>query len=80
MHSTKSPFNEIVDFFTSLPDNESVIAFKPSHESQKYVESLLKKQLTLGLDEEENKVLDQFLLIEHLLRMSKIRAKDRIAA
>jgi len=40
---TSRAFDEIVDFITSLPKNEQILAFKPSIASQGRMEELLQK-------------------------------------
>lgn len=77
---TYRAFDEIIDFITSMPQPQQVLAYKPSEESQSRLENLLEKKRETALNEAENKELEQFLLIEHLMRVAKARAKKRLAA
>jgi hypothetical protein len=77
---TYRAFDEIIDFITSMPQPQQVLAYKPSTESQTRLEDLLEKQRNSVLNEAENKELEQFLLIEHLMRIAKARARKRLAA
>ncbi|MCC7507219.1 MAG: hypothetical protein IT259_18075 [Saprospiraceae bacterium] len=71
-------FEEIVDFLTSTPSPAQVLAFKPSAALQNRAEELLQKSKDGSLTETEQKDLEYFLVIEHLMRMAKIRANQRI--
>jgi hypothetical protein len=77
---TYRAFDEIIDFITSMPQPQQVLAYKPSTESQSRLEDLLEKKRNSILNEVENKELEQFLLIEHLMRVAKARARKRLAA
>jgi hypothetical protein len=67
--------DEIINFIVSFPPLEQIAAFQPSAEAcQRLAELLYKKQSdTLSLVEKQE--LEQFLFIEHLMRMAKVRAK-----
>jgi len=71
-------FDEIVDFLTSTPSPAQVLAFKPSLNLQNRADELLQKSKEGSLTEAEQRDLDYFLVIEHLMRMAKIRANQRI--
>ncbi len=73
-------FDEIVDFLTSCPTPEDVISFKPSTKAQNRVSELLAKKQEERLSEPEQQELEQFLLIEHMMRLAKARARKRLAA
>lgn len=71
-------FDEIIDFITSMPQNEQILAYKPSQTSIQRLETLLEKKKGDDLSEDENIEIDRFLLIEHLMRVAKARAKKRL--
>lgn len=77
---TSRAFDEIVDLLTSCPTPEEVLSFKPSPKMQKRVSFLLDKKKNDQLTEEEKQEMDHFMIIEHLMRMAKLRAKKRMAA
>ena len=73
-------FDEIVDFITSAPQPEQILKFKPSTDAQMRLESLLDKKREDGLSADENHELEQYLTIEHIMRLAKARARQRLAA
>lgn len=80
MISSPRYLDEIVDFITSGPSPDEIIAFRPSQTAQDYLSLLLEKKQAESLTDEEQSELDYYLFIEHLLRMSKIKATQKMAA
>ena len=80
MDSTGRPFEEIIDFLISAPLPEEVLAFKPSIETQLQLEELLSKNEEGSLSTEEQKEMEQFLMLEHLMRLAKSKARQKLAA
>jgi hypothetical protein len=72
-------FDEIVDFLTSCPSPDAVVAFKPSADLQTRSEFLLEKKRQNTLTPQERQELDYFMVIEHLMRMAKARARKRLS-
>lgn len=72
-------FDEVIDFLTSFPRPEDIVAFKPSVLLQSRAEDLLEKKREGTLTVDENRELDYFMVIEHLMRMAKARARQRLA-
>ena len=72
---TFSVFDEVATFMTSMPKPEAVMNFKPSSASQLRLEELLDKKREEGLSDSEIHELDQFLMVEHLMRLAKARAR-----
>lgn len=77
---TNRAFDEIIDLLTSCPKPEEVINFKPSSKMQERASSLLEKKRKGTLAEEELQELEHFMLLEHLMRLAKARARKRLAA
>ena len=73
-------FDEIVDLITSAPQPEQILNFKPSIAAQRRLEMLLDKQREEGLTDDEKHELEQYLTIEHIMRLAKARARQRLAA
>ena len=73
-------FDEIVDFITSAPQPEQILNFKPSMAAQRRLETLLEKKREEGLNDNEKHELEQYLTIEHIMRLAKARARQRITA
>jgi hypothetical protein len=74
---TYRAFDEIIDFITSAPQPEQILAFRPSPSIQNRLEDLLEKKRETSLNEAEMHELDQFLLLEHLMRIAKAKARTR---
>ena len=75
---TYRAFDEAIDFITSLPRPEQVLAYKPSVASVHRLESLLEKKREGQLSAEESHELEQYLMIEHLMRVARKKAKNQI--
>ncbi len=71
-------FDVIIDFLTSCPLPEAVVAYKPSVALQNRANVLLEKNRQGDLTETEKQELDYFMVIEHLMRLAKARARKRL--
>ena len=69
---TYRAYDEIIDFITSSLDPKEVLNFRPPTSVINSVEDLYKKK-TSELNSEENKELDRFMLIKHVMIMAKKR-------
>ena len=70
-------YEEVIELFANGTSPEGIISFKPSSESQERVKMLLEKNRNAGLTPEEEAELDDFGLIEHLMRLVKARARQK---
>jgi len=57
---------------------EEIITFKPSDDLNNRVTELLAKEKTVSITEEEKKELDQYMWLEHLMRLAKARARKAL--
>jgi hypothetical protein len=73
-------YDEMIDFITSAPRPEEIVLFTPSLKSQQRLEDLQFRRREEGLTEAELHELEQFVMIEHIMRMAKAKAKKRLAA
>jgi len=73
-----SAYDEVLDFLTSTPTPEQIIAFRPSQATQARINGLLEANRDGQLTKEERAELDEFEQIEHLMRQLKIRAQARL--
>lgn len=65
--------DEIVEFIAKeIP--EKILAFKASQKTKSRVFDLLFKQKNAELTEDEHAELNNFLVLEHLMRLAKARA------
>ncbi|MEN0006963.1 MAG: hypothetical protein AAF798_22620 [Bacteroidota bacterium] len=73
-------FDELASLLASM-DPEKVIAFSTSPSSQDRLEELLDKNKTEeGLSAEENKEMEQFMLLEHIVSLAKAKALKNLTA
>ena len=73
-------YDEMIDFITSVPRPEEIVSFSPSEASQLRLEDLQFKRREEGLTEDELHELEQFVMVEHIMRIAKVKAKKRLAA
>jgi hypothetical protein len=73
-------YEEFVDFLAGGTTPQGVIDFHPSDQTKTRVAELIHRQKTSGLPPEETAELNQYLQIEHLMRLAKARARQRLAA
>ena len=73
-------YDEIIDFIIKGKPPEEIISFKPSDNTNKRVEYLIYKERDEGLTPPETSELEHYLLIEHLMRLAKARAKKQLKA
>ena len=71
-------YDEVLDFLLTSPSPKEIVAFRPSQEVQARVRYLLdanRNQLTA----DEQAELDEYAQVEHLMRMLKIKAREKLA-
>jgi len=72
-------YEEIIDFIAAGTTPKRVIAFQPSEEVRARVADLIHREKTNGLTSEESSELNQYLQLEHLMRLAKARARAHLA-
>ena len=72
-------YDEIIELFANGSSPEKIVSFRPSKESQTRVKELLQKNRTDKLTPEEEAELDEFGLLEHLMRLVKARARQKVS-
>lgn len=73
-----SAYDEVLEFLTSTPTPQQIIAFRPSETTQTRINLLLEASRDGRLTKEEQAELDEFEQLEHLMRRLKIRAQARL--
>ena len=68
-------FDQIVDFVATGALREDLIRFAADNETRERVAWLIQKEKTDGLLPEETSELDDYMRLEHLIRMAKTRAR-----
>ncbi len=70
--------DEVVDFLTSEPTPEQILAFRPSELVQERINYLLDANRNSSLSSIEQGELDEFEEIEHFMRRLKIRVLTKL--
>ena len=71
--------DEVIEFITAGPSIRNVANFQASAEAKARVESLIRKEKTDGLTPEEKSELDDFMTLEHIMRLAKARAHGHLS-
>jgi 3-methyladenine DNA glycosylase/8-oxoguanine DNA glycosylase len=69
---------EVFKFLCSTPTPEQIIAFKPSDRSEDRLSELLSLNRQGTLAENDRVELDQYLWVNHLMNMLKIRVREKL--
>jgi hypothetical protein len=69
---------EVVAFLAGQPSSEAIIAFHPSAEVADRMYELIDRESSGPLSDDEQRELESYLYLEHLLRMMKIEAHRRL--
>jgi hypothetical protein len=72
-------YDEFIEFIAGGTTPETVVAFRPSEAARARVSELIQRQKSESLAAEEIAELDQCLQLEHLIRLAKARARQRLA-
>jgi hypothetical protein len=72
-------YEEIVDFIAAGTTPQTVAHFEPSQGTKDRVADLIHREKTTGLDPDEASELDQYLRMEHIMRLAKARAPSHFA-
>lgn len=75
----KQLFDEITDFLASAPSTDELLAFQPSDHLAERLAFLLEANKDGVLSKEETAELDEFLRMNHLLKMVRLKAQLRHA-
>jgi hypothetical protein len=65
---------EVLEFLSSFPSPEAVIALRPAEALQTQIATLLEKNRTVGLTPAEEQLWQGYQYLEHIVRMAKARA------
>ncbi len=71
-------YDEFVDFIARGSTPQSVIDFRPSEETKAHGAELIRRQKNEALPPDETAELNQYLQIEHLMRLARARARQRL--
>ena len=72
-------YEEVIDFIASGPSPGAIVSFRPSPEASERVAALVEREKSTGLSAEEKAELDHYMELEHIMRLAKARARQRLA-
>jgi hypothetical protein len=79
MGNLHQAYEELALFIASL-DPQKLLDLKPSEATLERVEELIFKKKEAALDEAEQRELDRYLALEHLIALAKAQARIRLMA
>jgi len=68
-------YKEIIDFIAAGTTPQDLVVFRPSEAAKEQVADLIYREKTTGLTAEETTELNNYLQLEHLMRLAKARAR-----
>lgn len=72
-------YEEFVDFMVAKMQPREIIDFRPSERAKARVHELIARQKDEQLDPDESAELNHFLEMEHMMRLAKARARQRLS-
>jgi hypothetical protein len=78
--NTTTVYDEIIEFIAAGTTPQSVVDFKLSEAAQERLEDLVYQHKMGEITPEEKEELNNFLRLEHIMRMAKARAYKYIDA
>ncbi|TAE25261.1 MAG: hypothetical protein EAZ91_19395 [Cytophagales bacterium] len=74
-----SVYDEFASFLSGLSPKR-VLAYKASPKAQERVRQLVEKTKMAGLTNEENAEMERYMVVEHIVRLAKAKALQRLSA
>ncbi|NEP11094.1 MAG: hypothetical protein F6K14_12945 [Symploca sp. SIO2C1] len=71
---TQKIYEEFIDFIAQGTSPESVTKFQFSEATKEQIEDLVERAKIADLSSAEKNELEQFLVVEHLIRLAKAKA------
>jgi hypothetical protein len=72
-----SVYDDLAQFLASLSPRR-VIAYKATPKAQARVNQLIEKNKTVGLTAEENAEMERHMTVEHIVRLAKAKALQKL--
>lgn len=77
--STVKAYEKIIEFIAAGTTPDTVVSFRPSPATKTRVSELIHQEKTSGLSSDEKSELDNYMQLEHLMRLAKARAHQYVA-
>jgi hypothetical protein len=71
-------YDEVIDFIASGPSPGAVASFRLSDAVNRRAELLVQREKSGELTTDEKSELDHYLELEHIMRLAKARARQRL--
>lgn len=75
MSSKPKVYEEVVDFIARGSGPGNVVAFRPSEAARARVADLVAREKSTALTADEKSELENYLQLEHIMRLAKARAQ-----
>lgn len=75
---TAPAYEEIIDFLASGTTPDEIIAFRPSEAARNRVEELIRLEKNSALSVTELDELNHYMMLEHIMRLAKARARQHL--
>ena len=72
-------YDEVIEFIAAGLTTSTVASFQASPKVRRRVGELIRREKTEGLSAEEKSELDHYAQLEHIMRMAKSRARQRLS-
>jgi len=69
---------EIIAFIAAEVNPTHLVAFQPSDAVKNRIADLIFQEKTSGVSDEERKELEYYMQLEHIMRLAKARARQRL--
>ena len=79
MTTNSKAYEDIINFIAAGISPMQIIKFKPSKESNTRVTELLDRERNQSLTTTEKSELDHYLLLEHIMRLAKAKARINLS-
>ena len=56
-----------------------VVSFRPSEQAQARLAELIERERATGLSEDERRELEQYMQLEHVMRLAKAKARQLLS-
>lgn len=73
-------YDDIINFILAGKKPEEIIAFKASKATNMRVKDLIEREKNESISPEEKSELDYYMLLEHIVLLSKARAHKQLQA
>lgn len=78
--ATLSPVSEVIAFFASAPSREDIAAFHLSPSAHEHLRALLARNAAGTLSADEQRELDQMVLLDDILSLIRARVQGGTAS